>query len=116
MPKPFMVERAAETSMGILLVGLVLMIIGVLAPMDGLSVVTKDVGDVILVVGSLLLIVGLIWTWSFSVKVRKFHSMLSENQKAVFIRNLDDVEYLAWKLPSQYEEELIERKKELGIR
>ncbi len=116
MPKPFMVERASETSMSILVVGLILTVFGALGPMDGLSLITQEVGYAVLILGSILLIVGLIWTWSFRGNVRKFHSLLSENRKANFIRNLDNVEYLAWKLPSKYEMELMERKKELGIR
>jgi hypothetical protein len=49
-------------------------------------------------------------------RIRRFHILLDEKQKAIFIKNLDDVEYLAWRLPSKYEEELIEKKRQMGVR
>jgi hypothetical protein len=41
---------------------------------------------------------------------------MEEKSKANFVRKIDDVEYLAWKLPLKFEERLSAKKKELGIK
>ena len=35
---------------------------------------------------------------------RKFNKLMEEKSKAAFVKKLDDVEYLAWRLPMKYED------------
>lgn len=115
MAKPLMVERAP-------LLFVVLMIAGLL--MGAVAVGSIFTGTAgwggweywVLILGSLCFIVGIAWMISYLNRVNRFYDLLSEESKAAFIRKLDDLEYLAWRLPSRFEAKLGERKRKLGIK
>lgn len=68
-----------------------------------------------LLFGLIMLVVG---GWVFGdrvVKIREFRKLISTTSKATFIRNLDRIEYLAWRLTSQCEQEVIKKKKEFKV-
>jgi hypothetical protein len=69
-----------------------------------------------LVVGFIAFAFGLYWLAGYLRNVRDFKKLIEEQSKAALIKNLDDIEYLAWKLPIRFEEELQERKKRLGVK
>ncbi|MDD1743142.1 MAG: DUF3198 domain-containing protein [Methanomassiliicoccales archaeon] len=115
MAKPFAVERAMELSALMTLVGVVLTVISLAditagtAGFGGWSYWT-------VVVGLIIFAFGLFWLAGHLRNVRDFRRLMEEESKAAFIKNMDDVEYLAWKLPTRYEDELMAKKKRLGIK
>jgi len=115
--KPFIVEHAP------LLSGLTLLLgcgMTVAALVMGLSASGADgLGSYCILgtsVGVLIAVVGGLWLLSFLRKARKFHLLLGDRSKAVLLKNMDEIEYLAWLLPMRYESELLERKRELRLR
>ncbi len=68
-----------------------------------------------LVVGPVLLISGGWWLYDSVRKTFELMSFLKIDSKAKFVRNLDDIEYLAWVLPRKYEELVIEKKKQFKM-
>jgi len=115
MPKPFMVERGSTISAGLLILGLALLMVGAVGILDPDNLGMGTGAPFLLIVGVLLLSIGIAWMGAYLSRVKKFHVLLSENKKATFIRNLDEVEYLAWKLPTRFEMELAERKRKMGV-
>ena len=67
------------------------------------------------VIAPIGLIVGLWWLYDYIKKTRKLTRMISDPSRAKFVRNLDDIEYLAWVLPRRFEKQVIERKREFKI-
>lgn len=115
MAKPFAVERAMELSATMTLIGVVLAVIS----LTDISTGTASLGGWsmwALVVGFIVFAFGLYWLAGYLRNVRDFKKLIEEQSKAAFIRELDDTEYLAWKLPTQFEEELQEKKKRLGVK
>jgi hypothetical protein len=115
MAKPLAVERAMELSASMTLVGVVLAVIG----LSGITTGTSSFGGWsmwALVAGFIIFAFGLYWLAGFLRNLRDFKKLIEEQSKATFIKELDDVEYLAWKLPTRYEEELQEKKKRLGVK
>ncbi|NYT11602.1 MAG: DUF3198 domain-containing protein [Methanomassiliicoccales archaeon] len=116
MAKPFLIERAPVVSGLLFILGLALTLVGIAGTFSPDLIDLGGADLVVLIAGILCLLIGLIWIVTFQSRVRKFYNLLSENKKAVFIKNLDEVEYVAWRLPVRYEEELNEKKRKLGIK
>jgi hypothetical protein len=114
MAKPFVVERAMELSALMTLVGMILAVAGLVDITDG----TAGLGGWsywALIAGLIVFAFGLYWLAGYLRNVRDFKGLIVEQSKASFIKTADDVEYLAWKLPSRYEDELREKKKRFGL-
>ncbi len=115
MAKPFAVERAKELSASMTLVGIILAVISLADVTSG----TAGLGGWsywTVVVGILAFLFGLYWLASYLRNVRDFKKLVEEQSKAAFVKNLDDVEYLAWKLPTRFEDELSEKKRRFGLK
>lgn len=116
MSKPFYVEQAGTLSLGLLVGGAVLAAVASLA---FLNVAFTEIGNWdwwILIIGGLLILIGALWFASYVLNVRKFRRLMEEESKASFVRKQDDAEYLAWRLPLRYEDELAAKKKHFGLR
>lgn len=116
MSKPITVQHVVPLSISILVAGIVLFVIGLL---DLMGVRFGEVGAWgywLLGIGVILLLIGAVWFLSHLMNVRKFEKLMQEKSKALFVKKMDDVEYLAWRLPSKFEERLLAKKKEFGIR
>jgi len=116
MSKPFTVQHAETLSIATLVIGVVIFTVGLL---DLLNMRFAEVGTWgywLVGIGSVLLLIGLIWLITYRLNVKKFNKMMEEKSKANFVRKIDDVEYLAWRLPLKFEERLSAKKKELGIK
>jgi uncharacterized membrane protein len=116
MSKPFTVQHAETLSIATLVIGVVIFTVGLL---DLLNVRFAEVGTWgywLVGIGAVLLLIGLIWLITYRLNVKKFNKMMEEKSKANFVRKIDDVEYLAWRLPLKFEERLSAKKKELGIK
>lgn len=68
-----------------------------------------------LVVGPLLVLAGGWWLLDSVRKSLELMNYLKIDSKAKFVKNLDDIEYLAWVLPRKYEEMVIDKKKQFKI-
>lgn len=67
------------------------------------------------IIGPLGVIVTLWWDLDYFFKVRKLKELSDTSSKAKFIKNLDEIEYLAWRLPKRYRVMVAEKKNELKI-
>lgn len=67
-------------------------------------------------IGAVMIVVGAIWYATYRINVRKFNKLMEEKSKAVFVKHLDDVEYLAWRLPMNCEDRLAAKKKDFGVK
>jgi len=114
MGKPLMVERAPLFFTLLTAAGLLMGAISAWIILAS-STVLGGWEYWILVLGVICLLAGIWWMVSYLSRVSKFHHLMSEESKAAFIRKLDELEYLAWRLPGEYERRLDERKRELGI-
>jgi hypothetical protein len=57
------------------------------------------------------------WYFFDNINKRKeFRELIETTSKAKFIRNLDRIEFLAWKLTPEHQEKLFEKKKEFHIK
>lgn len=116
MSKPVQVERAAPISIGMMVGGVAMIVIAILA-LYGIAFTELGNWDYwVLIIGGGLAVIGALWFISYVLNVRKFHKLMAEKSKAVFLKELDDIEYLAWRLPLRYEEELMAKKKHFGLK
>ncbi len=55
------------------------------------------------------------WIFDYFRKVKELAGLIDTASKAKFVRNMDDIEYLAWSLPKKFEDHVIEKKKEFKL-
>ena len=115
MPKPFLTEHAGHLSLAISLISGFIVAVALADSSSG-SLGLGGWSAYLLIGGLLAFLVGIIWLATFLRTVRDFRAYLDEERKAVFVRNIDDAEYLAWKLPMKYEEELAAKKRTFGVK
>lgn len=69
----------------------------------------------IAVIAPIGLIVCLWWLYDYMSKSRKLGKLINTPSKAKFVKNIDDIEYLAWNLPRKFENRVMKKKRELRI-
>lgn len=69
-----------------------------------------------ILIGPVLLIAGGWYFFDNIKKRREFHELMETTSKAKFIRNLDRVEYLAWKLTPSHQNQLVQKKDDFHIK
>ena len=69
----------------------------------------------LLVIGPLALVISAWWLYDFVKKTRKLGALIDTPSKAKFVRNLDDIEFLAWSLPQRFEDQVLQKKKDFGL-
>jgi uncharacterized membrane protein len=116
MSKPFTVQHTSMISLAILGVGAVMLIVGLLDLLGDYFSQVGAWGFWLVVIGAVMVLAGAIWFVTYRINVRKFEKLMEEKSKAVFVKHLDDVEYLAWRLPSGFEERLAVKKKDFGVK
>ncbi len=116
MTKPFLTERAPMLASLFLIGGAMLSALGIigLTMTDVLKLGSWDYW--LVMVGVPLLLIGVIWLWIYLARVKHFRKELQEKSKANFLKNMDDTEYLAWRLPTKFEKELESKKVEFNIK
>jgi hypothetical protein len=67
------------------------------------------------VVGPIGLIACAWWLYDYVKKTKDLAKLIDTPSKAKFVRNLDDIEYLAWSLPQRFENKVLAKKKEFGL-
>ena len=70
----------------------------------------------IIIPGLIMSIMGSYFIYDFYRKMKEFRSLMTIESKAKFIKNLDRIEFLAWRLHPNYERVVIEKKKKYKIR
>ena len=70
----------------------------------------------LIIVGFVLFIPGLYYLVTFIMQLREFRELMTTDSKALFIKNQDRIEELAWRLHPQYEKLVIEKKKKLNVK
>lgn len=115
MSKPINVERGLEISVLTSVLGVTLLFLGISDALDWV-VDLAGWGFYAGAAGVIMVIVGVIWSFSILQRMRRFRILMGEKSKAVFVRTMDDLEYTAWRLPSKYDELLLEKKRDMGIR
>lgn len=127
MPKGFLTEYRLELSgLFIVLFGF-LTIVGVIGVFFDenlptyllfLTDLTEPAGSWsywFVVLGPLGLVASIWWLYDYVKKCKKLEVLIDTPSRAKFVRNLDDIEYLAWSLPRRYEKMVIQKKKDLGL-
>ena len=61
------------------------------------------------------LIVCAWWLYDYVKKTRELAELIDTPSKAKFVRNLDDIDYLAWSLPQRYEDQVMAKKREFKL-
>jgi hypothetical protein len=61
------------------------------------------------------LIVCIWWFYDYIRKTRELSSLIDTPSKAKFVRNLDEIEYLAWSLPQKFENDVLQKKRDFKI-
>jgi hypothetical protein len=69
----------------------------------------------IAVIAPIGLIVAIWWLYDYVQKVRKLGRLMDTSSRAKFVRNMDDIEYLAWVLPRRFEKHVLEKKREFKL-
>ena len=60
-------------------------------------------------------VVSIWWFYDYVKKTRKLAGLMDTPSRAKFVRNLDDIEYLAWVLPRRFEQQVLEKKREFKL-
>ena len=68
------------------------------------------------IIGPLLLVGAAWWLYDYIKKTRSLARLIATPSKAKFVRNLDEIEYLAWSLPQRFETEVLEMKRRFNIK
>jgi len=69
----------------------------------------------LVVAGPIGLVVCLWWLYDYIKKKRDLARLIDTPSRSKFVRNLDDIEYLAWVLPQRFEDQVLEKKKEFRL-
>ncbi len=131
MPKDFLTEFRLELSSFLTLLFGFLTIIGIVGAYLNMNEDNKlpsfisflqDLSDPfgrwiawIVVAAPIGLIVCAWWYYDYVKKTRELGELIDTPSKAKFVRNLDEIEYLAWSLPQRYEDKVLTKKKEFKI-
>lgn len=127
MPKSILTEYRLELSgMFIVLFGF-LTVVGVIGTflqddLPSYLVFLTDLTDPVgswcywfVLIGPLGLVVAAWWMYDYVKKSRKLERLIETPSKAKFVRNLDDIEYLAWSLPHRFEQKVLRKKRDFGM-
>jgi len=126
MAKAFTREFRFELSGLMTFIGVFLTVvgaIGIFAPhppsyLAFLAPVTKISGNWVywyMILGPLLIVGGVWWLADSIKKTRQLLNFLKIDSKAKFVKNIDEIEYLAWVLPRRYEEMVIDKKRQFKL-
>lgn len=116
MEKPFIVQYLVPLSLTMLIVGAVMVVVGILDLTGNGFQGMGNWGYWIAGIGCFVLVIGFAWHLSYRLHARKFRKLMGEKSKAVFVKQIDDIDYLLERLPMMYDDELMSKKKELGIK
>ena len=70
----------------------------------------------LIIPGLAMAIIGGYYLYDFYRKLKEFKNLMKVESKAKFIKNVDKIEELAWRLHPKYEKIVIEKKKKYKMR
>jgi len=70
----------------------------------------------LIAIGPIGLAISLWWLSDYFSKSRKLSKLIDTTSKAKFIKSMDDIEYIAWRLPKRFKLMVSKKKSELKIR
>ena len=124
--KRFLTTYTLQLGLLLFILGILLTILGIFGVFvvnddspQYLQNIVESVGDWIywcVLVGPLIFIAGAWYFFDNISKRREFKELIDTTSKAKFIRNLDRIEFLAWKLSLDHQKQLIDKKKEFHIK
>jgi hypothetical protein len=122
-----LVEYRAEIGVFLLLVLGLASFLGILGVATG-NHITGDLSifqDIITALGgwtywiTFIGVVGFLivlwWVIDYILKVRKLKDLIDTESKAKFIKNMDEIDFIAWRLPKKFKTLVSEKKVELKI-
>ncbi len=123
--KRFLTTYTPYFSLIVLLLGIALTIFGISgifyydnAP-EFLKGIIRSLGDWIywcILLGPILLLAGGYYFFDNLSKRREFRELMETTSKAKFIKSMDRVEFLAWKLTPGHQRQLAKKKRKLHIK
>ncbi len=123
--KRFLTTNTLQLGLILFILGIILTLLGIFgvfyneSGINFLKRATDVIGDWIywcVLLGPILLIAGG-WYFLDNINKRKeFKELVSTTSKAKFIRNQDNIEFLAWKLTQKHQNQLADKKKEFHIK
>jgi hypothetical protein len=81
--------------------------------------ISNQIGDWkywLVIISPIILVTSGFYLGDNILKRRKFNKLINTTSKANFVRNLDDIEYLAWKLTEKHAAIVDEKKREFNIK
>lgn len=66
-------------------------------------------------IGPIAFIVCIWWFYDYIKKTRELAELIDTPSKAKFVRNMDDIDYLAWSLPQRFEDKVLAKKREFKL-
>ncbi|MEM2944031.1 MAG: DUF3198 domain-containing protein [Methanomassiliicoccales archaeon] len=114
--KPLHVQFALHISLTLFIVGLLLIGASAVSFFSGSELIPKAWCYYCVAIGIILLVIGIGWGLKFFSMAVRFRRWISTKSKSEFISNLDEIEYLAWRLPKKYEADLKNKKREFNLK
>ena len=116
-----------ENKPGLSIIGITIgtpaVLIGALSLFDGSTGIIGWANDLVgnwafwlILAGFVLLVPGVYYLYSFRKDLKEFKELMKTDSKAIFIKNQDRIEELAWRLHPKYEKAVIKKKEKLKIR
>lgn len=65
----------------------------------------------LVVIGPIAFTVCIWWFYDYIRKTRELAELIDTPSKAKFVRNMDEIEFLAWSLPQRFEDKVLAKKK-----
>jgi MFS family permease len=127
LSKGILTEYRLELSGLLSVVFAIVMVIGLIgafleeslpSSLSFLSDLSQPVGDWaywFVIAGPIGFVACIWWLYDYIKKTRELSRLTDTPSKAKFVRNLDEIEYLAWNLPQRFEDEVLAKKKEFGL-
>jgi hypothetical protein len=123
--KRILTTNTLYLSLIIFLLGILLTVLGISGvfyyenPPEFLRGILSSLGDWkywCILLGPILLIAGGYYLFDNISKRREFKELMDTTSKAKFIKNLDRVEFLAWKLTPEHQRQLSKKKRKFHIK
>jgi hypothetical protein len=123
--KTFFKENTLQLSIALLVIGLLFMTLSIIAiwfqdkVSGGFSSFIDSIGNWkwwILIGAMIITGIGTWLIYSNSKKRVKFNDLINTDSKAKFVRNIDEVEYLAYELGPKYEDMVMDKKESFKIK
>lgn len=127
--KRFLTVYTLQLGLICLVIGIVLTILGAFGvffhdflkdqELKSIIDIIDSVGDWIywcILIGPVLIIAGGWYFFDNISKRREFKELIKTTSKAKIIRNLDRIEFLAWKLTAEHQSQLAKKKRKFNIK